>query len=45
MIFIFKNFFQNFFDKIYPYKKYQIKKEYIPIDIENEINKYKQSKF
>lgn len=35
-----RNFFQNKFDNIFPYKKYYIKKEYIPINIEKLINKY-----
>tara|TARA_Y100000816_G_C26035832_1_gene542377 strand:- start:124 stop:957 length:834 start_codon:yes stop_codon:yes gene_type:complete len=33
-------FFQGKLNKIAPYKKYYINKDYIPIDIDNEISKY-----
>ncbi len=38
--FLLREFFQNKFDRFIPYSKYRIKKEYIPIDIDNEIKKY-----
>ena len=37
---ILRNFFQNKFDNTFTYKKYYIKKEYIPINLEKFINKY-----
>lgn len=37
-------FFQKFFDKFF-YKKFYLKKEYIPINIDNEIIKYNELKF
>jgi hypothetical protein len=40
--FLLRGFFQSKFDRIIPYKKYCIKKEYIPIFIEKEIFKYKK---
>lgn len=44
-LFLIRNFFQKFFDKIFIYKKYKIKVNYIPIDIEKEIIKYNNQKF
>ena len=38
--FLLRNFFQNIFDKIYPYKKYYINRKFIPINIESEVIKY-----
>ncbi len=38
--FLLRNFFQYKFDKIIPYKKYYIDRNFIPIDIEKEILKY-----
>ena len=35
-----REFFQNKFDKIFPYKKYYIDKKLIPLDIEKLINDY-----
>lgn len=43
--FLLDEFFQKKFDKIVPYKKYYIKKNYIPIDIDNEIRKYDLLKY
>ena len=43
-VFILSLFFQKIFDKIIPYKKYYIKKKYIPIDIKEEILKYEKLK-
>lgn len=40
-----KNFFQQKLDKVLIYKKYKIKKEYIPIDIDKEISKYNELNF
>ncbi len=38
--FLLKNFFQYFIDKILPYKKFHIDKNFIPIDIEKTISEY-----
>ena len=35
-----REFFQGKFDKYILYTKYLVKKNYIPIDIDNEISKY-----
>ena len=35
-----REFFQNKFDKIFPYKKYYIDKKTIPINLEKLINDY-----
>lgn len=40
LLFSLRYFFQSIFDKIIPYKKYYIKRKFIPIDIEKEISKY-----
>lgn len=39
-LFLLRNFFQSIFDRIVPYKKYNINHKSIPIDIEKEILKY-----
>ena len=41
---ILRDFFQNKFDKIIPYKKYNFKKQYIPIDIDKMTNDYNNMK-
>lgn len=38
--FLLRNFFQNKFDKLVPYKKYYINKNHLPIDIDKLINDY-----
>jgi len=43
--FLLRNIFQSKIDKIFPYKKYYIKKEFIPIDIDSEISKYEKLNF
>ena len=43
--FLLRPLFQKKIDKILPYRKYRIKKSYIPININNEISKYKKLKF
>ena len=41
---ILRDFFQNKFDKIFPYKKYNFKKEYIPVDIDKMTDDYNNMK-
>ena len=43
--FILRSFFTEKFYKIIPYKKYKIKKKHLPINIDDEILKYKNMKF
>jgi hypothetical protein len=44
-LFILRTFFQLYFDRIVPYKKYYINPKFIPIDIEKEISKYNKLDF
>ncbi len=43
--FLLREFFQNIFDRIFPYKKYLINRKFIPINIEKEISEYNKLDF
>ena len=43
--FLLRSFFQNKFDRIMPYKKYNINRKFIPIDIEKEVMEYDKLDF
>jgi hypothetical protein len=44
-LFYLRSFFQLYFDRIVPYKKYNINRKFIPIDIEKEISEYNKLDF
>tara|TARA_B100001989_G_C24522529_1_gene456674 strand:- start:363 stop:1256 length:894 start_codon:yes stop_codon:yes gene_type:complete len=43
--FLLRNFFQNIFDKIVPYKKYLVNHKFIPLNIKKEISEYNKLDF
>ncbi|WP_435116666.1 hypothetical protein ACIJYF_00075 [Candidatus Pelagibacter bacterium nBUS_49] len=44
-LFYLRSFFQNKFDRIFPYKKYYISRKFIPLDIEKKILEYDKLDF
>ena len=44
-LFLLRGFFQNKFDRIFPYKKYYISRKFIPLDIEKQISEYNKLDF
>ena len=45
ILFELRGFFQRYFDRIVPYKKYYINRKFIPLDIEKQISEYDKLNF